>query len=233
MGRGAEDGQAAVRRIDSGLPLDGAAQQPLGDLPCGGKVQHLSLVRMRTVRIAIERTVEQLLLRPERGVERGPVDVHGLAEVGQRRALVPELPEDENGAVERFVEVELARAAHRAIVYPSVQNVLDLVGRSLRCPAPRPSRSPTARPSRSRARIRPPRPPSSSSTASGFCRRAGSGGSTSSSGTASSHSPPAGPATPTPSSRRTSIRTRWRTRRSARSLTTSRRSSAGSFASLW
>src|SRR2546430_8717850 len=109
MGRGAEDGQATVRRIDAGLPLDRAAQQSLGDLPRGGKGQHLRLVRMRTVRIAIERTVEQLFLRPERGVERGPVDVHGLAEVGQRRALVPELPEDENGTVERFVDVELAR----------------------------------------------------------------------------------------------------------------------------
>src|SRR5437764_3582497 len=121
MSCGAEYGQATMRRVDSGLPLDCAAQQRFGDLPRGGKGQCLRLVGLWPVPVAVERAVEELFLRAERGVERGSVDVHRLAEVGQRRALVPEPPEDEDGAVERFVDVELARATHQPIVYRAVQ----------------------------------------------------------------------------------------------------------------
>src|SRR5438105_10501633 len=108
MGGGAEDGQAAVRRVDAGLPLDRAPEKRLRDLARGRELERLRLVRVRSVRVAVERPVKQLLFGAEGGVEGGTIDAHRLAQVRERRAFVPETPEHENGLIECFVDVDLA-----------------------------------------------------------------------------------------------------------------------------
>ena len=91
--------------------VDGPAQQRLDDGARRRFLESLADIGCRPIVVAIERFAEQRFLVAEGGVEARAVDAHGPGQIGERRALVAFAPEDLQGLVESFVDVEGARAA--------------------------------------------------------------------------------------------------------------------------
>src|SRR5260370_5351552 len=97
-----------------GCRFDPAVQAML-DHGVGGRLfDRLSLIARRAGAVSVEGLLVQLLFASECSVEAGPADPYGLGEIGDRSAEITVAPKQAHGAVERFVEVEVARSAGSA-----------------------------------------------------------------------------------------------------------------------
>lgn len=80
--------------------VDAAAQEAFDDGVRGRLFHGVAGVGHFSLAVTVEGALEQLLLAAERRIQAGPVDAHGVGEVGHRRSFVAVPPEDLDGAVE-------------------------------------------------------------------------------------------------------------------------------------
>src|SRR5467141_115828 len=105
---------AAARMPGAGEPAGGLAQQPVDGFPRRRRlVEELRQRLPPLLLVALDRLEEQLLLVAESRIKAGRIDVHRGGEVAHRRRLVAVAPENVDGALERRVAIELARASAR------------------------------------------------------------------------------------------------------------------------
>lgn len=111
-GEGALDSEASARVAWIGEEFDGVVEDVFDDGAGGWLEESAAGVRRGALGVAVHCLAEEGFLVSEGGVEAGAVDAHGLGEVVERCAFVSAAPEDAQGTVERFVEIELTGTSH-------------------------------------------------------------------------------------------------------------------------
>ena len=92
-------------------------QQSFHNCTGGGGLDRTEQEARRSFIIAVEDPTEQFLFVAERRVQTGPRYPERFRQVGKRRAFVTLPPEEQHGAMQSFVEFELARTSDNLLTH--------------------------------------------------------------------------------------------------------------------
>jgi hypothetical protein len=90
-----------------------ASQHSFHNLTRGWSAERSGKEARRPLIVAIENLLKQLVLVAEGGIKARPRDAERRGQICDRGAVVSPAPEHQHRAVERFVQIELARSSER------------------------------------------------------------------------------------------------------------------------